>query len=48
MKKNLLKTLLVSCMTAVMLAGCGVNGDTTNNDNTSEETITVTAPHYRA
>ena len=42
MKKNLLKTLLVSCMTAVMLAGCGVNGDTTNNDNTSEETITVT------
>ena len=42
MKKNLLKTLLVSCMTAVMLAGCGVNADTTSNDNASEETITVT------
>ncbi len=41
MKKNLLKTLVVSCMTAVMLVGCGVNGGT-SNDNTSEKTVTVT------
>lgn len=41
MKKNILKTLVASCMTAVMLVGCGVN-DGTSNDKTSEKTITVT------
>ncbi|MDV4150329.1 iron-hydroxamate ABC transporter substrate-binding protein [Clostridium sp. AL.422] len=41
MKKNLLKTLVVSCMTAVMLVGCGINGGT-SNDKTSEKTVTVT------
>ena len=41
MKKNLLKTLVASCMTAVMLAGCGVNGGTSDN-KTSEKTVTIT------
>ena len=41
MKKNLLKTLVASCMTAIMLAGCGVNGGTSDN-KTSEKTVTIT------
>ena len=41
MKKNLLKTLVVSCMTAIMLVGCGVNGNT-SEDKSSEKTVTVT------
>ena len=41
MKKNLLKTLVVSCMTAVMLVGCGVNGNT-SEEKSSEKTVTVT------
>ena len=41
MKKNLLKTLVASCMTAIMLAGCGVNGGT-SDDKTSEKTVTIT------
>ena len=41
MKKNLLKTLVVSCMTARMLVGCGVNGNT-SEDKSSEKTVTVT------
>lgn len=41
MKKNILKTLVATCMTAVMLVGCGVNGGT-SNDKTSEKTVTVT------
>ena len=40
MKKNLLKTLVVSCMTAIMLVGCG-NG-TTNEEKKSENTVVVT------
>ena len=40
MKKNLLKTLVVSCMTAMMLVGCG-NG-TTNEEQKSENTVVVT------
>lgn len=41
MKRNILKTLVATCMTAVMLVGCGVNGGT-SNDKTSEKTLTVT------
>lgn len=41
MKRNILKTLVATCMTAVMLVGCGVNGGT-SNDKTSEKTVTVT------
>ncbi|MGG7058174.1 iron-hydroxamate ABC transporter substrate-binding protein [Clostridium tertium] len=41
MKKNLLKTLVVSCMTAIMLVGCGVNGGT-SEEKSSEEKVTVT------
>lgn len=41
MKRNLLKTLVVSCMTAIMLVGCGVNGNT-SEDKSSEKTVTVT------
>ena len=41
MKKNILKTLVATCMTAVMLVGCGVNGGTSNN-KTSEKTVKVT------
>ena len=26
MKKNILKTLVVSCLAAMMLVGCGTNG----------------------
>ena len=40
MKRNLLKTLVVSCMTAIMLVGCG-NG-ATKEDKTSEEKVVVT------
>jgi iron complex transport system substrate-binding protein len=41
MKKNLLKTLVVSCMTAIMLVGCGVNSGT-SEEKSSEEKVTVT------
>lgn len=41
MKRNILKTLVATCMTAVMLVGCGVNGGT-SNEKTSEKTVTVT------
>lgn len=41
MKKNLLKAIVASCVTAIMLVGCGTNGGTTEN-KTSEKTITVT------
>ena len=41
MKRNLLKTLVVSCMTAIMLVGCGVNGNT-SEDKSLEKTVTVT------
>lgn len=41
MKKSLLKALVVSCMTAIMLVGCGVKGDT-SNDKAVEKTVTVT------
>ena len=38
MKKKLLKTLVVSCVTALMFVGCGVKQDT---DNVSISTVTV-------
>lgn len=41
MKKNILKTLVATCMTAMMLVSCGVNGGT-SNDKSSEKTVTVT------
>lgn len=41
MKRNILKTLVATYMTAVMLVGCGVNGGT-SNEKTSEKTVTVT------
>lgn len=41
MKRNILKTLVATCITAVMLVGCGVNGGT-SNEKTSEKTVTVT------
>ena len=41
MKRNILKTLVATCMTAVMLVGCEVNGGT-SNEKTSEKTVTVT------
>lgn len=41
MKKNILKTLVVSCLAAMMLVGCGTNGGS-NNDKSSEKKITVT------
>lgn len=41
MKKNLLKTLVVSCLTAVMLVGCGT-GKKTEEGTSSGNTITVT------
>lgn len=40
MKKNLLKTLVVSCVTAFMLVGCG-NGATTENKSEGKK-VTVT------
>ncbi|MEG1254389.1 iron-hydroxamate ABC transporter substrate-binding protein [Clostridium sp.] len=41
MKKNLLKTLAVSCIAAMMLVGCGVK-DNSGDDKSSENTIKVT------
>ena len=41
MKKNLLKTLVVSCLTAVMLVGCGT-GKKIEEGTSSGNTITVT------
>lgn len=41
MKKNILKTLVVSCLAAMMLVGCGTNSGS-NNDKSSEKKITVT------
>ena len=40
MKRNLLKTLAIACVTSVMLMGCGNTASTENNAAT--ETITVT------
>lgn len=43
MKKNLLKTIVVSCVTAIMLVGCATNGNTNNtSENNKEKTVTVT------
>lgn len=41
MKKNLLKTIVASCVTAIMLVGCGANGTTTEN-KASDKTVKVT------
>ena len=41
MKKKLLKILAVSCMTVMMFAGCGISSSS-NNDKSSENTVTVT------
>ena len=41
MKKRILKTLVATCMTAMMFVGCASN-NTTNEDKGSEKTITVT------
>ena len=41
MKKNLLKTLVVSCLTAMMLVGCGSNA-AEPKEETAEKTVTVT------
>lgn len=41
MKKKFLKTLALTCITAMMFVGCGVKGEPTNN-NSSEKTVTVT------
>lgn len=41
MKKNILKTLVATCMTAMMFVSCGVNSGT-SNDKSSEKTVTVT------
>lgn len=41
MKKKILKTLVATCMTAMMFVGCTSNG-TTNEDKTTENTVTVT------
>ena len=41
MKKRLLKTLVATCMTAMMFVGCASN-NTTNEDKTTENTVTVT------
>ena len=41
MKKKILKTLVATCMTAMMFVGCANNG-AANEDKTSENTITVT------
>lgn len=41
MKKNLLKTIVASCVTAIMLVGCGTNGTTTEN-KASDKTVKVT------
>ena len=41
MKKRILKTLVATCMTAMMFVGCASNG-ASNEDKTSENTITIT------
>ena len=41
MKKRILKTLVATCMTAMMFVGCASNG-TSNEDKTTENTVTVT------
>lgn len=41
MKSRLIKILLISCMTAIMLVGCGVNSSS-SDDKTSKDTIKVT------
>ena len=41
MKKKILKTLVATCMTAMMFVGCASNGET-NKDKTTENTVTVT------
>ena len=41
MKKRLLKTIVATCMTAMMLVGCASNS-ATNEDKTTENTVTVT------
>ena len=41
MKRNLLKTLAIACVTSVMLMGCGNSGNE-NNNQTSGNTVTVT------
>ena len=41
MKKRILKTIVATCMTAMMFVGCASN-NTTNEDKTSENTVTVT------
>lgn len=41
MKSRLIKILVISCMTAIMLVGCGVNSSS-SDDKTSKDTIKVT------
>lgn len=41
MKKKILKTLVATCMTAMMFVGCASNG-AKNEDKTSENTVTIT------
>ena len=41
MKKRILKTIVATCMTAMMFVGCASNG-TANEDKTTENTVTVT------
>ena len=41
MKKKVLKTIVATCMTAMMFVGCASNG-TANEDKTTENTVTVT------
>lgn len=41
MKKRILKTIVATCMTAMMFVGCASN-NTTNEDKTTENTVTVT------
>lgn len=41
MKKRILKTIVATCMTAMMFVGCASN-NTTNKDKTTENTVTVT------
>lgn len=41
MKKNFLKTLVVTCLTAFMLVGCGVSSDSTEKES-ADKTITIT------
>lgn len=41
MKNKVLKTIVAACMTAMMFVGCASN-NTTNEDKTTENTVTVT------